>query len=82
MGNELGRRKEHILGPLECAVANKFVKKIGCNEGVSKPAGMACIPTGKAEHNKGKPLALAKELLYGGQGKTNKLSGWGNSRTQ
>ncbi len=49
MGIELGRMKELILGPLECAAKKKFVNKIGCNEGVSKPAGMACIPTGKAE---------------------------------
>ncbi len=74
--------KERILGPLECAVANKFWKKIGCNKGVSKPAGMACMPTGKGEHNKGKPLALAKELLYGGQGKTTKLNNDYTSNTE
>ncbi len=63
-----------MLGPLDCALANKLVKRIVHDEGKVGPEGKTCMPMAANTQDKGKLFEIAKDVLHGGQGKTNKLN--------
>ena len=65
--------KEQILGPLECAPANKHIQRSKCqvDASESKTFGVEIELPKKSGTNV--IFAAKGELLYGGQGKTNKL---------